>query len=62
MNRTDEDLRAWLEALSRLQGLLIAENYRAGVLANLKVLLSHAEQVTAFPLDEREEPAQVFKA
>ncbi len=51
-----------IDAMAPLLGLDVIDDYRAGVVANLRLTAAFAELVTSFPLGDREEPAEVFRA
>jgi hypothetical protein len=55
------DPDAVADAMAPLLGLVIDPAYRPGVLANLKVMAAMADLVLSVPMDEREEPAPVFR-
>jgi hypothetical protein len=57
----DAELEAYMDAAAALLGLPVAPDDRPGVLANLRVTARFAALVAEFPLDEREEPAPVFR-
>jgi hypothetical protein len=55
-------LSAWCDAMAELLDLPIEEGDRAEVIANLQVIARQMKLVTDFALDDRAEPAPVFKA
>lgn len=57
----DSELEAFLDAAAPLLGLTVVPEWRAGVLGNLKVTARFAALVAEVPLDERDEPAPVFR-
>ncbi|VTZ52445.1 conserved hypothetical protein [Methylocella tundrae] len=56
------DPDALVTAMAPLLGFGAIEDYRAGIVANLKLTVALAELVISFPLDDHEEPAEVFRA
>jgi hypothetical protein len=57
----DEVLTAHLEAAATLQDLPLAPEWRAEVLASLRVLAASARFVEAFPLEDEAEPAPRYE-
>lgn len=55
------DADAIADAMAPLLGLVIEPGFRPGVLQNVKVMAAMADIVLALPMDEREEPAPVFR-
>jgi hypothetical protein len=55
------DPEAVVDAVAPWLGLVIAPAFRPGVLHNLAVMTAMADLVLAAPVDEREEPAAVFR-
>lgn len=47
--------------LSEFAGIEIAPEHRAGVIANLEILVGQAAVLAAAPVDQRVEPAPVFR-
>jgi hypothetical protein len=58
---TASDLEAYLDAAAPVLGLTVRPEWRAAVLANLTVTARFAALVAEFPVDEREEPAPVYR-
>jgi hypothetical protein len=56
------DPEALINAMAPLLRFDAIEDYRASIVTNLKLTLSFAELVMSFPLDDHEEPAEVFRA
>ena len=56
------DLEPMLDAAAALLGLTVEPEWRAPVLANLRVLQAAAALVEEFPLPDEAEPAPVFEA
>jgi hypothetical protein len=59
---TRDPLDDFIDAAARTLGLPIENDWRAAIAANLRVTLTHAESVEAFPLPDDAEPAAIFKA
>jgi len=57
---TDEDRAAALDAAIAMLGLVVAPEWRAEVLAHMKVTAEAARLVLDFALDDELEPAPVF--
>ena len=57
---SDEDRAAFLDAAIEMLGLAVAPEWRAEVLAHMKVTAEAARLVLDFPLDDELEPAPVF--
>jgi len=57
----DFDAEAWLDATVPALGLTLDPAWRDGVIAYLRLTAAMAEAVNGFPLDDREEPAPVFR-
>ena len=55
------DPEAIIDALAPLLGIDVTPEFRPGVIANLETTIRLARIVLAAPLDEREEPAAVFR-
>ena len=55
------DPEAIVDATAPLLGLAIEPAFRPGIAQNLKVTATMADLVLAAPMDEREEPAPVFR-
>jgi hypothetical protein len=55
------DADAVADAMAPLLGLALDPAFRPGVLQNLRVMAAMAGIVLATPLDEREEPASVYR-
>lgn len=55
------DADAIADAMAPLLGLVIEPGFRPGVLQNLTVMAAMADLILALPMDEREEPAPVFR-
>ena len=55
------DPEAIIDALAPLLGIDVTPEFRPGVIANLETTIRLARVVLAAPLDEREEPAAVFR-
>jgi hypothetical protein len=60
--KDDMVLAAWLDASAPILGLTIEAAYREAILANLRVIIRQAALVDGFMLDDREEPAAIFRA
>ena len=58
----DFDPEAVIDAVGLLLGLAIADEYRAGIAANLRICAGFATLVLGAPLNEHEEIAPVFTA
>jgi hypothetical protein len=58
----DASLAAWCDAMAALLDLPIESGDRAEVIANLRVIARQIKLVEDFPLDDRAEPAAIFKA
>lgn len=58
----DASLAAWCEAMAALLDLPIEAGDRAEIIANLRVIVRQMKLVEDFPLDDRAEPAPVFRA
>jgi hypothetical protein len=56
------DPEALIDAMAPLLGFEAIEDYRASIVTNLKLTVAFAELVMSFPLDDREEPAEIFRA
>ncbi|MBV1688486.1 DUF4089 domain-containing protein [Novosphingobium sp. G106] len=50
-----------LIGLAGFAGIEIAPEYRAGVIRNLEILAAQAALLAAAPVDQRVEPAPVFR-
>ncbi len=57
----DIQLGTVVDAMAPILGIPVTSEFRPGVIANLRISLELAALVLAFPLDEREEPAPVFR-
>jgi hypothetical protein len=57
---SDEERAASLDAAIRMLGLVVAPEWRAEVLAHMKVTAEAARLVLDFPLDDTVDPAPVF--
>lgn len=55
------DADAIADAMAPLLGLVIDPAFRPGVIQNLKVMAAMADLVLSAPMDDREEPAPVFR-
>ena len=58
----DAVLEAVIDAAATFQGLPIAPDRRAAVLAHLKAIAAAGQLVLSFPLDDHCEAAPVFEA
>ena len=58
---SDDVLAASLDAATGLLGLTIAPEWRAEVVAHMKVIGAAAQLLADFPLDEEAAPAPVFR-
>jgi Protein of unknown function (DUF4089) len=58
----DASLAAWCEAVAALLDLPIDAGDRAEIIANLRVIARQMKLIQDFPLDDRAEPAPVFRA
>lgn len=58
----DEGAYDVIDAMAPLLGLAIELGWRAAVAMNVKTIATAAELVLAFPLDDEDEPAPVFRA
>lgn len=56
------DPEAHLDHMAKLHGLVIAPEWRQGVVANIAAAARMAALVTGGPLDSHDEPAIVFEA
>jgi len=65
MNKTNEsampDLKAYIDTVSTMIGLPIPDSSKPIVVANLEVAMRMAALLDDFSLDEREEPALVYR-
>jgi hypothetical protein len=63
-NIMDDDASpaAWCEAVAALLDLPIDAGDRAEIIANLRVIARQIKLIEDFPLDDRAEPAPVFRA
>lgn len=57
----DERLGAMVDALAPVLGIPVTPEFRPGIIANLRISLDLAALMLDFHLDEREEPAPVFR-
>jgi hypothetical protein len=55
------DPDALLDAMAPLVGIPVEPAFRPGVVANLTLIATMAALVDGMPLDEREEPAAVYR-
>jgi hypothetical protein len=55
-------LYAWCDTMADLLDLPIAAGDRGEIVANLRVIAQLMQIIADFPLDDRIEPAPVFKA
>jgi hypothetical protein len=55
-------LATWCDAMAVLLDLPIEAGDRAEVIANLRVIARQMKLIEDFPLDDRAEPAPVFRA
>ena len=62
MSEREIDFEAVVDAMAPLIGLPITDEYRPGIVTNLKVTSVLAALVLEFPLDDHAEPAPVFTA
>jgi hypothetical protein len=65
--RTGEDmdeaeLAAWCDAMAALLNLPIAASDRAEIIANLRMIARQMQLVADFSLEDRAEPASIFRA
>ena len=58
---SDADLDAWMDAMSRVLDLSLADADRDEVRRNLAVAARMAALLADAPLDEREEPLPVYR-
>jgi hypothetical protein len=58
----DASLAAWCEAMAALLDLPIDASDRAEVITNLRVIARQMKLIEDFPLDDRAEPAPIFRA
>ncbi|MGE3303078.1 MAG: DUF4089 domain-containing protein [Hyphomonadaceae bacterium] len=58
----DEALAAYADAVSAAIGLPIPPEYRANVIANLKIILNQSAPLMALTFADTEESAPVFRA
>ncbi len=58
----DDTLAAWCDAMAALLDLPIEAGDRAEIIANLRVISQQMKLVADFPLEDRAEPAAIFKA
>ncbi len=57
----DFDPAAVVDAMAPMLGIEVTPEYRPGVILNLEVTARFARLVLETPLDEREEPAAVYR-
>ncbi len=57
-----DDLDAFIDAGTRLIGIVILPEWREAIRLNLAVSLTHAQTVADFPLPDEAEQAPVFSA
>ncbi|MFI5011108.1 MAG: DUF4089 domain-containing protein [Hyphomicrobiales bacterium] len=62
MSAGEFDAGAWLDAVAKLMELPIAEEFRPGVLLNLKITAEHAAILDGFVPNDHLDPAPVFQA
>jgi hypothetical protein len=55
------DPEALVDAMAPLLGLILTEDSRAQTILQLRVAAQQAELLLSVPLDDREEPAPVFR-
>lgn len=55
-------LAAWCDAMAALLDLPIEAGDRAEIITNLRVIARQMKLVDDFPLEDRAEPAGIFKA
>jgi len=55
------DQEALLDAMAPLVGIPVEPAFRPGVVANLTLIATMADLVDGMSLDEREEPAAVYR-
>ena len=60
MNETTFDPEALIDALAPALGLVLSPESRAQAIAHLDIAWSHATQLFAAEIDDREDPAPVF--
>ena len=60
MSDTD-DLDAFINAGTRLIGIVIRPEWREAIRLHLAVSLAHAQAVAEFPLPDEADPAPVFR-
>jgi hypothetical protein len=58
----DEALAAWCDAMAVLLDLPVKAGDRTEIIANLRVIARQMKLVGEFPLEDRAEPAPVFRA
>ncbi len=58
----DDTIAAWCDAMAALLNLPIEAGDRAEIIANLRVIAQQMKLVADFPLEDRAEPAAIFKA
>jgi hypothetical protein len=58
----DASIAAWCDAMAALLDLPIDAGDRTEVIANLRVIARQMKLVGDFPLEDRAEPAPVFRA
>jgi hypothetical protein len=62
MTQKPADLDQWLETMSEVLRLPVAEDFKGGVKANLKTAGKMAALIEKAKLGDRDEPAPVFRA
>jgi len=58
----EASLAAWCDAMAALLNLPIEAGDRAEIIANLRVIARQMKLVADFPLEDRAQPAAIFKA
>ena len=60
-DRPSFDPQAVIDAMAPLLGIPVDPSFRPGIVANLELIAMLAALLDAAPIDEREEPAAVFR-
>ncbi len=62
MKQTSPDWAAWVAQMEQVLGVTLDDERRAELLVQFTRIAAMAEPLMAFPLDERQEVAGVYKA
>ena len=60
-DRPSFDPHSVIDAMAPLLGIPVDPSFRPGIVANLELIAMLAALLDAAPIDEREEPAAVFR-